>query len=521
MNREPMIDRLRGEGSPWDIVVIGGGATGLGCAVDAAARGYRTVLLEQADFGKGTSSRSTKLAHGGVRYLRQGQVGLVVEALRERARLMANAPHLVRPVSFVVPTYRRFERAYYGLGLGLYDILAGRCAIGRSRVLTRAGVCARVPGVNAAGLRGGVRYFDACFDDARLAVNLAATAADLGAVVINYARVTAIVHEGDAVAGVRVEDGESGESWEIRARAVINAAGVFADGVRRLDDPAAEPTLTLSRGAHVVLDGAFLGGDTALLVPRTDDGRVVFAIPYRGRVLVGTTDTRASAAELEPHARDDEIEFLLAHAARYLARAPERADVRSAFAGLRPLLDADGERPTARLSREHRVLVSARGLVTIVGGKWTTYRKMAEDTVDQAAHVGGLDATLSPTRTLRIHGYDGAPDGMGTGPLARYGSDAARIEALAREDPELALEVSGAPGLLAAEVVWAVRKEMARTVEDVLARRTGLLFVDARAAIAAAPAAAQLIAAELGRDTDWARAEAARFAALAAHYLPA
>jgi glycerol-3-phosphate dehydrogenase len=513
MNREAMIDRLRREGAPWDIVVIGGGATGLGCAVDAAARGYRAVLLEQADFGKGTSSRSTKLAHGGVRYLRQGQVGLVVEALRERARLMANAPHLVRPVSFVVPTYQRFERATYGLGLGLYDILAGRCAIGRSRVLTRAGGCARVPGVNAAGLR----YFDACFDDARLAVNLAATAADLGAVVINYARVTAIVHEVDAVVGVRVSDSESGESWEIRARAVINAAGVFADGVRRLDDPSAEPTLTLSRGAHVVLDGAFLGGDTALLVPRTDDGRVVFAIPYRGRVLVGTTDTRATETELEPHAREDEIDFLLAHAARYLARAPERADVRSAFAGLRPLLNAHGERPTARLSREHRVLVSARGLVTIVGGKWTTYRKMAEDTVDQAAHVGGLEATPSPTRTLRIHGNDGTAKG----PLARYGSDAARIEALAREDPALAGEVRCAPGLLAAEVAWAVREEMARTVEDVLARRTGLLFVDARAAIDAAPAVAQLIAAERGRDAEWVRDEAARFAALAARYLPA
>jgi glycerol-3-phosphate dehydrogenase len=426
MNRERSLARLAGQGGgrrPWDVLVIGGGATGLGAAVEAAARGYRTALLEGYDFAKGTSSRSTKLAHGGVRYLRQGDISLVIEALRERGLLLRNAPHLVHNLRFVVPSYEWWEGPFYGAGLKVYDLLAGRLGLGPSRLLSRDETLALLPTVEPAGLRGGVVYHDAQFDDARLAITLARTLDDLGGVPVNGVRVVGLLksagHRG-LVAGVAARDDESGGLFEIPARVVVNATGVFADQVRRLDEPDAEPLLAPSQGVHLVLDRRFLPGDSAVLVPHTDDGRVLFAVPWLGRVVVGTTDTPVAAVDLEPRPLPQEVEFLLAHAGRYLTGHPRPQDVLACFAGLRPLVAGAGAgggdgsaarlvRDTAALRRDHTLLVSASGLVTITGGKWTTYRRMGEDAIDAAAAVAGLPDRPSVTATLRLHGAPATP----------------------------------------------------------------------------------------------------------------
>lgn len=496
MKRDANLSRLRDARTPWDVVVVGGGATGLGCAVDAASRGLATVLFERSDFASGTSSKSTKLIHGGVRYLRGGQVGLVAQSLRERERLRKNAPGWVREIDFLVPTQRIGSRAFYAIGLGLYDALSG--GAGATRVLSRAGVSARVPGLAMEGLRGGVLYEDDQFDDARLALGLARTAAGLGAVILNYASVEGLLARDGHIAGVVVRDRETGSVLDVPARVVVNACGVHADDVRRMDDPVAAPLVRTSRGAHIVLDRTFLPGDTAVLIPRTDDGRVVFLIPWRGRVLVGTTDTACDVID-DPVATPNDVEFLLAHAARVLARAPSRADVKSAFAGLRPLL-AHGSGGTASLSRDHRVFVSTRGLVTIAGGKWTTYRSMAEDAVDRAVAAAGLTAPRSRTAALAIHG--GETDAWSNDPLeqAAMGKEAAGIEAFVRA---------------------AVRDDMARTVDDVLSRRSRALFLDARGSAALARTVATTMASELGRDAAWVESQTAAFNARAASWLPA
>ncbi len=507
----------------FDVIVVGGGASGLGVAVDAQTRGYRTLLLEKHDFAKGTSSRSTKLVHGGVRYLQQGNVSLVFEALQERGLLCRNAPHLVRNLAFVVPRYRWWEGPFYGVGLKVYDRLAGRLNIARSRMLDRNETIARIPNVESENLLGGVMYHDAQFDDARMGLTLARTAADHGAVVLNYVEVVGLMKEGETVVGVRAVDRETGREWEIRGRVVINATGVFADEVRGMDVPGGEATLSPSQGVHLVFDRAFQPSDTALMVPSTDDGRVLFVIPWQGRVLVGTTDTAVDRAEIEPRPLPEEIDFILRNAGRYLERDPGREDVLSWFAGLRPLFRGGGERGgTKSISREHSVLVSDSGLVTLVGGKWTTYRKMAEDTVDDAALVAGLPERRCLTRDLRLRGWMAADDPAQPHEphLASYGSDAADVLTLAEAAPE-------AGGLLhprlpyrRCEIVWAARHEMARTVDDALARRTRSLLLDARAAIESAPTAARLLAGELGRDRAWEDAQVAEFTALAESYLP-
>jgi glycerol-3-phosphate dehydrogenase len=536
MNRERSLARLAGQGGgrrPWDVLVIGGGATGLGAAVEAAARGYRTALLEGYDFAKGTSSRSTKLAHGGVRYLRQGDISLVIEALRERGLLLRNAPHLVHNLRFVVPSYEWWEGPFYGAGLKVYDLLAGRLGLGPSRLLSRDETLALLPTVEPAGLRGGVVYHDAQFDDARLAITLARTLDDLGGVPVNGVRVVGLLksagHRG-LVAGVAARDDESGELFEIPARVVVNAAGVFADQVRRLDEPDAEPLLAPSQGVHLVLDRRFLPGDSAVLVPHTDDGRVLFAVPWLGRVVVGTTDTPVAAVDLEPRPLPQEVEFLLAHAGRYLTGHPRPQDVLACFAGLRPLVAGAGAgggdgsaarlvRDTAALRRDHTLLVSASGLVTITGGKWTTYRRMGEDAIDAAAAVAGLPDRPSVTATLRLHGAPAAPAGAVAAAYAiRYGADAAELERLVAERPEWGEPLHPRLPYRAGEVVWAARHEMARGVEDVLARRTRALLLDARASAEAAPRAAALMAAELGRDDAWQRRQVTAYRELARGY---
>jgi glycerol-3-phosphate dehydrogenase len=517
MRREEMLRRIREravQNEPWDIAVIGGGATGMGVAVDAAARGLSVVLVEAHDFGKGTSSRSTKLVHGGVRYLEQGNVPLVMSALKERGLMRQNAPHLVHDLAFVVPNYSWWEAPFYGIGLKLYDLLAGKYGFGASKLLSKNETLERLPGLEPEGLTGGVVYYDGQFDDARLLIHLAMTAADHGAALVNYCPATAVLRDADGyVNGLSARDAETGEEFQIAARMVVNATGVFTDEVRRMADPAAEQLVVTSQGIHLVFDRSFLKSDTALMVPRTSDGRVLFVIPWHGHAVAGTTDTPVDAPSLEPRALEEEIEFVLETAGRYLSRPPMREDVLSVYVGLRPLVKGDGK--TSALSRDHVIHVDTSGLLTITGGKWTTYRHMAEDCVDHAITLGKLPDVECRTKNLRIHGY--VDNSAALGSLQVYGADAEAIRTLA-EDPALAAQLHPELPYIAAEVVWAARAEMARTVEDVLARHTRALFLNARAATAMAEPAAWLLAAELGRDEAWVAAQVKEFCALAEQY---
>ena len=500
------------------MAIIGGGATGVGIALDAAARGYSAVLFEQADFGKGTSSRSTKLVHGGVRYLQQGNISLVMEALKERGILRQNAPHLVHDLAFIVPNYAWWEAPFYGIGMKVYDMLAGRYGFGKSSHLSKDEVLQRIPTLETKGLRGGVLYYDGQFDDSRLLINLAQTATQQGATLLNYARVTALSKDEDGfVNGLSFTDLESNQSHSIQARSVINATGAFSDPIRKIDDPDARPMIAPSQGVHLVLDGSFLGRDTAIMVPRTSDGRVMFAIPWHGCALLGTTDTPINSIDLEPTPLEDEVQFILETASRFLARPPTRGDIKSVFTGIRPLVKAGDTASTAALSRDHTITISKSGLLTIAGGKWTTYRKMAEDAVDHAATLAKLDDRPSVTKTLNIHGHHRHPQQFGD--LGWYGSDAPAIQQLMRTQPELAKQLHPALPIYAAQVIWAARFEMARTVDDVLARRTRALFLNAKAAIDMAPAVAALLASELGCDSTWKSQQIEQFASIAEHYV--
>ena len=517
MLRADMIVRLEERRGPWDIVVIGGGATGVGIAVDAASRGYDVLLLEQHDFGKGTSSRSTKLVHGGVRYLEQGNIALVMEALKERGLLRQNAPHLVSNLAFVVPNYDWWEAPFYGIGLKIYNVLAGKYGFGTSEILNSEETLKRLPNIRTEGLRGGVVYYDGQFDDARLLINLVATAAEQGGTLVNYARVVSMTKAADGfVDGVVAADEESGRQWTIKARVIVNATGAFSDSVRRLAEPDAETLIAPSQGIHLVFDKSFLSADSAIMVPHTSDGRVMFAIPWHDHTLVGTTDTPIAATTLEPRALQEEIDFILETAGMYLRKAPTRTDVLSVFAGIRPLVKSGEGKLTAALSRDHTIHIDASGLITTTGGKWTTYRNMAERTVDQAADLGHLEERPCVTRTLNVHGFHSQAERFGA--LGVYGSDAPAIQDLMRATPSLAMPLHPKLPYTGAEVVWAVRHEMARTVEDVLARRTRALFLNARAAEAMAPEAARLMAGVLGWDASREAAEGSSFAALAQEY---
>lgn len=520
MNREHLLQRL--ESTPdWDVVIIGGGATGLGVAVDAATRGLQTLLLEADDFAKGTSSRSTKLVHGGVRYLEQGDIPLVLEALRERGLLHRNAPHLVHHLSFIVPRYQWWEGPFFGLGLKVYDALAGRLNLAPSKILTREQTLERIPNIEAEKLLGGVEYFDGQFDDARLAVTLAQTAASHGACPINYIRVTGLTKSDGMVSGIECQDLETGRAFRTGAKVVINATGIFADTIRLLDEPAAPRVVQPSQGVHLVFDREFLQGDSAIMVPHTDDGRVLFVIPWHGKVLVGTTDTAMDKAEIEPRALEEEIGFILRNASRYLARDPRKEDILSVFAGQRPLVRPPGKdgSATKAISRNHEVLVSDSGLVTIVGGKWTTYRKMAEDTLNHAALIGGFDNKPCVTEHLQLRGWRSPNSSPLPDFLEVYGTDAVHVQNLANEDPWLAEPLHPRLPYTRACVVWAARQEMARSLEDVLSRRMRALLLDARAAIEAAPVAAELLAKELKHDQQWAEDQVRKFTVLAQGYL--
>jgi len=504
----------------WDFIVIGGGATGLGIAIDAAVRGFKTVLLEQSDFAKATSSRSTKLVHGGVRYLQKGDVALVREALRERGRLRRNAPHLVNNQRFIIANYLWWEKPFYTIGLTMYDWLAGKLGLGRSLPMSKAKVIKAVPQINQKGLRGGVVYHDGQFDDSRLAVNLMQTAAEQGATMVNYAKVTGLLKDDGKISGVVVRDEISGESFELKGKCIVNATGIFVDDIIQMEDREKVPMVRPSQGIHLVVDRSFLGGDDAIMIPKTSDGRVLFGVPWHNRVILGTTDTPVKEFVLEPKPLEEEINFVLKTSAQYLTRPPQREDVLCVFAGLRPLAAPKrnmDEKKTKEISRSHKLISSDSGLITITGGKWTTYRQMAQETVDLGIKKCGLPAKKCVTKDMKIHGYQPTADRSNW--LYVYGSDGDKILALQNENPEYAEKLHPAFDFTVAEVVWAVREEMAVTVEDVLARRVRALYLDARASMEMAPKVAHIMAREMNKDEAWEKARTDEYVCLAKGYV--
>jgi glycerol-3-phosphate dehydrogenase len=503
MHRPSTLQQLS-SGSQWDLVIIGGGATGLGAAVDAASRGYKVLLVEQYDFAKGTSSRSTKLVHGGVRYLQQGNIKLVKEALRERGYLLKNAPHLTSIQAFIVPAFRWWEKAYYAIGLNIYDLLAGKLSLGKTKILSRKQTISRLPAISTKGLSGGVLYYDGQFDDSRLCTDLAITAINYGASLVNYCKAVGFEKEKEKIVAVLLEDTLTGNFYTVPARSVINATGVFTDALLQMDDSTREAMVSPSQGIHLVVDKHFFPGDDAMMIPKTDDGRVLFAVPWHKQVVLGTTDTPIETAVIEPKPLEEEINFILEHINRYGSFTIRRSDVKSVFVGLRPLVKKNGTGSTALLSRDHTLLIAASGLVTITGGKWTTYRKMAEDAVDNAVFVAKLAKRECITRDLRI----GDPAGREK-----------ILTALIAEDPALVEKLHPAYPYTWAEILYAIRYEMAQTAEDLLARRTRLLLLDAEAAITLAPAVAAFIQKELGKDEAWKEAQVAGFTSLAKQYL--
>lgn len=503
MKRSVHIERVKSQ-KHWDVVIIGGGASGLGIAVDAANRGYRTLLLERHDFAKGTSSRSTKLVHGGVRYLQNGDVSLVIEALKERGIMKQNAPHLVRDMSFVIPIYSWWNGPFYSVGLKIYDMMAGDLGLGKSQWLSKKQTTDMIQNVNQHELRGGVVYHDGQFDDARMAITLALTADALGASPLNYAEVTSLKKQNGLVSGVTFQDTITSENHEVSASVVINATGVFSDGIMAMDDPQAKPRITPSQGIHLVLDRSFLKGDHAIMIPQTSDGRVLFAVPWHDHVILGTTDTLIEAPLSEPEALDQEIDFVLNNAAQYMHKKPTRDDIKSVFAGLRPLAaSAAKEGKTKEISRHHKVHVSTSGLVSVLGGKWTTYRKMAEDTLNAAAMVGGLPAKKCKTRKLKLFGCQ---TGLSfEDPLHVYGSERTKVLS---QGPEIHNKsLSDKYYISQNQIRYSIRHEMAMRLEDIIARRVRALFLDASETRRLLPDIAQIMAEELHKDAEWIKNE--------------
>jgi glycerol-3-phosphate dehydrogenase len=516
--REKLIEAINNPDTEWDVIVVGGGATGLGTALDASSRGFKTLLLEQADFAKGTSSRSTKLVHGGVRYLAQGNISLVKEALYERGLLLKNAAHLVKNESLIIPNYQWWTGAYYTIGLKLYDLLSGRLSFGKSSHISKEETEQRLPGINLKNLRGGVVFHDGQFDDSRLAINLAQSGLEQGATILNYFKVIDLLKTNNKISGVIVKDKETCVIYHIKGKVVINATGVFVDDLLQKDEPHKKPLVKSSQGIHIVVDKLFMPGEDALMIPKTDDGRVLFVLPWHGKLLIGTTDTPLNEHSLEPVALEEEIGFVMRNVNKYLTRPLHRKDIRSIFAGLRPLAaPQEGSVSTKEISRSHKLIVSASGLVTITGGKWTTYRRMAEDTIDKAIETANLPNLPCKTKDLPIHGCKADVDREDH--LYVYGSDMEAVLDLLKENPEWAKKLHARLDYIEAEVIWAVRNEMARKVEDVLARRLRALFLDARAAMEMAPMVAKLMGREMKKDEAWENAQVADFNYLAEGYL--
>ncbi len=513
MNRNESIKQLSNPSQEWDVIIIGGGASGLGCAVDAASRGYKTLLLEMSDFAKATSSRSTKLIHGGVRYLQNGDVSLVIEALKERGLMRKNAPHLVKNQSFVIPSYDWWNSPFYGIGLKIYDMMAGKLGLGPSEIINKEETLELIPNVNPDGLRGGVIYQDGQFDDARMAISLALTANHHGATLCNAMEVTSFMKEENIITGVVAKDRLTDNEYHLKGKVVINACGVFSDKIAKIDDDQAPTRIMPSQGVHIILDKKFLKTPYSILVPQTSDGRVMFAVPWHDHVIVGTTDTEVDEFLLEPKPLEEEIDFILENAGAYMSMKPTRADIKSTFAGLRPLAATDPDQPSKEVSRHHKVLVSTSGLVSILGGKWTTYRKMSEDTINTAASVGGLPQRNCITSDLPIFGYDYEVDE--SDPLHHFGKEKEKIRSLPHDQETMTKATFISPAM----IVWIVRHEMVNTLEDVLARRTRLLFLDAQEAIDIAPRIATIMAKEMDQTEAWKEQQISDFTFLAKNYL--
>ena len=499
----------------WDLIIIGGGSSGLGIAVDSASRGYKTLLIEKYDFSKGTSSRSTKLVHGGVRYLQNGDISLVVEALRERGIMRKNAPHLVRDLSFVIPSYDWWNSPFYGIGLKIYDMMSGKLGLGPSTLLSRDEIIKLIPNVKKNGLKGGVIYHDGQFDDARMAISLAQTAENHGATLINYFGVEDLIKDKEMIAGVVARDSIENKSYKIMAKGVINATGVFSDSITNLDIKKRKKTIVPSQGVHIVLDKSFLAGNHAIMVPHTTDGRVLFAVPWNNYVIVGTTDTQIEKSNIEPIPLREEIKFILKNAGSYMKSAPSFKDIKSVFAGLRPLAATENnERATKEISRHHKVTVSTSGLISILGGKWTTYRKMAEDTVNTARSVAGLQERECITDKLTIHGYDYSSNWKN--PIHFYGTDIEKIENMSKEGN---LSISNKLFISKNQIIWSIRNEMAMTLEDVMARRTRSLFLDAKESLRIAPVVVEIMGQEMKKNTNWIKNEIVNFEKVARNYI--
>lgn len=519
MNRQKLIYELKNQSDIiWDVIIIGGGATGLGIALDSVTRGYKTLLLEQSDFAKATSSRSTKLVHGGVRYMAQGDLFLVMEALHERGIMLKNAPHLTFNQEFVIPIYTIWDAILYTVGLKFYDLLAGRLSLGKSYFMNRQKTLNRLPLLKEKGLKGGVVYHDGQFDDSRLALELALTSVERGGTVLNYFKVKNLLKSDTGkITGVSATDMCSGEEFSLKSKVVINATGVFADDIAKMDNPSAKPTIKPSQGVHIVLDKSFLNSTSAIMIPKTDDGRVLFAIPWYGEVVVGTTDTPLNEISLEPVAMEKEIDFILSTAEKYFVKPPRRKDVLCIFAGLRPLAaDPDNPSSTKEVSRRHKITLSPSGLLSITGGKWTTYRRMAEETINKGIKAGLIEnrkcitSDLKLTRITDIHS---------AGRLHIYGDSIQKIEKIIAEKPESGALVHPDLPYTRAEVIWVCRNEMPATIEDVLARRTRSLLLNAKASAVAAPVVASIMAEELGFDHYWQKEQIDSYNKLIGKYL--
>jgi len=519
MNREASVLELRKQLEIiWDVLVIGGGATGLGIALDSASRGYKTLLLEQSDFAKGTSSRSTKLVHGGVRYLAQGDLFLVMEALRERGIMLKNAPHLTYNQEFIIPVYTIWDTILYTVGLKFYDLLAGHLHIGKSYFINKKKTLVRMPQLVAKGLKGGVVYHDGQFDDSRMALALAQSCVDYGGLVLNYCKVTGLLkNENNKICGVIAKELVSGDEFNLKANLVINATGVFADDVARMDNPESKPVLKPSQGVHIVVDKSFLQSNSAIMIPKTEDGRVLFAIPWYNKVVIGTTDTPLNVISLEPVAQEKEIAFILDTAGKYLIKPPLREDVLSIFAGLRPLAaDPDNPHSTKEVSRRHKITLSQSGLLTIIGGKWTTYRQMAEDTIDKGIKSGFLEKRKCMTKTLsllKLH------DNIVDSEYYKYGDLSDGIDILIGKEPELRIPIDCRLPYNRAEIIWICRNEMPVIIEDVLARRTRALVLNAHASSIIAPEVARIMAKELGYDMKWQQEQIESYNELVKNYI--
>jgi glycerol-3-phosphate dehydrogenase len=518
MNRNSFIDELRKKPEfVWDIVIAGGGATGMGIALDAASRGYSTLLLEQADFAKGTSSRSTKLVHGGVRYMAQGDLLLVMEALHERGQMLKNAPHLTSDQEFIIPLYTIWDTILYTIGLKFYDLLSGRLSLGRSSFVSRKETLKRLPNLKSHRLKGGVVYHDGQFDDSRMVISLAKACSSGGGIILNYFEVTAFLKDTiGRISGIEAQDNNTGEKFRIKSKLVINATGVFADSLMRMDNPDSKPAIKPSQGVHIVIDKSFLNGNSAIMIPKTDDGRVLFAIPWYNEVVVGTTDTPLDNISLEPKALETEIKFILDTAGKYLVKPPSREDALCIFAGLRPLAaNPDNPSSTREVSRRHKIILSPSGLLTVIGGKWTTYRRMAEETLDKGIRAGFLEKRKCITATLKLIS---SQNPLKSERLRIYGDSAYEVEKIIEGNPELGRPLDQRLPYTKAELIWICRDEMPVTLEDLLARRTRALFLNAKASSDIAPEAAVIMAEVMGYDDRWKQDQVQSFRELTTNY---